>query len=67
VETPDTGADDVDPDPRCSWKGHSRRVGAGVGDDSAEYGTFSHSFGHYPRFITLSEDRNRNKNRFKNL
>jgi len=27
----------VKPDPRCSWEGHSWRVGAGVGDESTEY------------------------------
>ena len=30
------GAEAVKPDPRCSLKGHSRRVGADVGDESAE-------------------------------
>jgi len=29
-ETPDPGAEEIKPDPSCSWKGHSRRVGAGV-------------------------------------
>ena len=29
-ETPDTGAEEIKPDPSCSWKGHSRRVGAVV-------------------------------------
>jgi len=31
METSDTGAEAVRPDPRCSWEGHSERVGAGVG------------------------------------
>jgi len=35
-ETSDTGAEAVKPDSRCSWKGHSRRVGASVEDESAE-------------------------------
>jgi len=32
----DTGAQAVKPDSCCSWKGHSTRVGAGVGDESME-------------------------------
>ena len=32
----DTAAEAVKPDSRFSWQGHSRRVGAGVGDESAE-------------------------------
>jgi len=36
AKTSDTGAEAIEPDPRYSWKGHSRRVGAGVGDESAE-------------------------------
>jgi len=36
AETSDTGAEVVKPDPGCSWKGHSERVGAGVGVESAE-------------------------------
>ena len=31
-----TSAEVVKVDPRCSWKGHSRKVGAGVGDESTE-------------------------------
>ena len=27
AETSDTGAEAVDPDPRCSWVGHSGRLG----------------------------------------
>ena len=34
-ETSDTGAEAIEPDPRCSWEG-SRRVGADVGDENAE-------------------------------
>ena len=34
--TSDTGAEAVKPEPRCSWRGHSRRVGADVEDESAE-------------------------------
>jgi len=34
--TSDTGAEAVEQDPRCSLEGHSGRVGAGVGDESAE-------------------------------
>ena len=34
AETSDTGAEAVQPDPRCSWKSHSRRVG--FGDESTE-------------------------------
>ena len=30
----DTGVETVEPDPLCSWKGHCRRVGAGVGNKS---------------------------------
>jgi len=36
TETSDTGADAAKPAPRCSWKGHSERVGTGGGDESAE-------------------------------
>jgi len=36
AEMSDTGAEAVKPDPGSSWEGHSRRVVAGVGDDSAE-------------------------------
>ena len=36
VETSDTGAEAVEPDQVSSWEGHSRRVGAGVGDENAE-------------------------------
>jgi len=36
VETSDTGDEVVKPDPRCSWKSHSRTVGASVGNDSEE-------------------------------
>jgi len=31
---PTSSAEEVKPDPRCFQKGHSRRVGAGVGDES---------------------------------
>jgi len=34
--TYDTGAEAVEYDPRCSWQGHSRRVGSGVRDYSTE-------------------------------
>jgi len=34
AETSNTGAEEVKPDPGCSWKGHYERVGAGVGDKS---------------------------------
>jgi len=33
AETPDTGAEE---DPRCSWKGHSGRVGASIVDGNTE-------------------------------
>jgi len=36
METSDTGAEAVRPDPRCSWEGHSERVGAGVGNENEE-------------------------------
>jgi len=36
VETSDTGAKVGKPNPHYSWKGHSKRVGASVGDESAE-------------------------------
>jgi len=36
AETSDASAETVNPDPRYSWEGHSGRVGAGVGDESAE-------------------------------
>jgi len=36
TETSDTGEEAVKMDQRCSWKGHSRRMGAGVGDENAE-------------------------------
>jgi len=35
-ETSDTGVEAVQPDLRCSWESHSRRVGADVGDESTE-------------------------------
>jgi len=37
AETSGTGAEAVKPDPGFSWEGHSERVGAGVGDESAEF------------------------------
>jgi len=36
AEASDTGAEAVKLNPRCSRKGHSRRVGAGVGDENTE-------------------------------
>ena len=36
AEKSDTGAEAVKPDPGSSWQGHSGRVGARVGDESAE-------------------------------
>jgi len=39
AEMSDTGTEAVKPDPGCSWQGHSRRVGAGVGDESTESGS----------------------------
>jgi len=36
AETSDTGAEAVKPDTRCSWQGHSGRMGAGVGDENAK-------------------------------
>jgi len=36
AETPDTGAEAVEPDPGCSWEGHFERVGACVGDENGE-------------------------------
>jgi len=36
AEKSDTGVEAVKPNPGCSWEGHSRRVGAGVGDENAE-------------------------------
>jgi len=36
AESSDTGAEAVKPDPRCFCQGHSRRVGAGVGNESSE-------------------------------
>jgi len=36
AETSDNDVEVVKPKPRCSQKGHSRRVGAGVGDESTE-------------------------------
>ena len=41
AETSDTSAEAVEPDPDSSWEGHSGWVGAGVGDENAEfYGVF---------------------------
>jgi len=37
AETSDTGAEAVKPEPGSSWEGHSRGVGAGVGDENAEF------------------------------
>jgi len=34
----DTGAEASKPDPHCSWKSHSRRVGVGVADENTESG-----------------------------
>ena len=36
AETSNTVKEAVKPDPHCSWQGHSRRVGADVGDGSTE-------------------------------
>jgi len=36
AEAADTGAEAVKPDPRCSWEGHSGRMGAGVRDKNAK-------------------------------
>ena len=36
AEMSDTGVEAVKPEPRFAWKGHSGRVDAGVGDESAE-------------------------------
>jgi len=36
AETSDTGAEAVEPDPRCSWKGDSKRVSADARDESTE-------------------------------
>jgi len=36
AETSDISAEAVKPDQRYSWKGHSRKVGALVRDESAE-------------------------------
>ena len=37
TEASDTGAEVVKPDPRFSWKGRSKKVGSGVGHESAEF------------------------------
>ena len=44
AETSDTGAEAVKPDLGSSWEGHSRWVGAGVGDES---GLPAHSAFHW--------------------
>jgi len=36
AETPDTGAETVEPDPGSSWEGHSGRVGTGVWNEIEE-------------------------------
>jgi len=36
AQTPDTGAEAVEPDTSCSWEDHSGVEGAGVGDENAE-------------------------------
>jgi len=36
AEASENGAEAIEPDPGCSWEGHSEGVGAGVGDESAE-------------------------------
>ena len=36
AETPDTGVEAVKPDPSFSMEGHSKGVGASVGDENAE-------------------------------
>jgi len=36
AEMSDTGAEAFKKNPRCSWKGHSRSLGTGVGDESRE-------------------------------
>jgi len=41
AETSNASAEAVNPDTGCSWEGHSRRVGAGVGDGSAEFAVHS--------------------------
>jgi len=48
AETPDTGAEALKPDPGSSWEGHSVWVGAGVGDESAEFCGFSTSLLQHP-------------------
>ena len=37
TETSNTGAEAVKPHPSCSWQGHSRRVGANVGNEGIEF------------------------------
>ena len=37
--TSDSGAEAIRPGQRCSWQGHSRRVGAHVGVESTEFGS----------------------------
>ena len=38
AETPDTGAEAVEPDASCSWEGHSGCVCTGVWNENAESG-----------------------------
>jgi len=40
AETSDTGAEVVKQDPGCSWEGHFRRMGAGIGDENTESRSF---------------------------
>ena len=42
------------PDQHCSWQGHSRMVGANVGDESTEYRTFSNHFAFHWRECLIS-------------
>jgi len=37
AQTSNTGAEAVTLDPRCSWKGHSGRVGVNAGDESKDH------------------------------
>jgi len=52
-ETSDTSAEAVEPDPRCSWEGHSERVGAGVGMKVRSVEVLSNLFAFYHTYVIV--------------